>query len=85
MIDAKLEETAQKQMQATDALYLLLDGLDREGRTVTQGTAAAETFVERLRMYLGAFHFVTDGLEATGKAIEELAEQIDFRGGESHG
>ncbi len=85
MTGAKLEETAQRQLRATDALYLLLDGLDREGRTVTQGPAAAETFVERLRMYMGAFHFVADGLEATGKAIEELAEQIDIRGGESHG
>ncbi len=75
-IGAKLEETAQKQLQAVDTIYLLLDGLEQEGRAVTQGPAAAESFVERLRMYLGAFHFVTDGLEATGKAIEELSEQI---------
>ncbi len=71
MIDAKLEETAQKQLQATDALYLLLDGLDREGRTVTQGTAAAETFVERLRMYMGALHLIADVIEDTAEQIPE--------------
>ncbi len=71
MIDAKLEETAQRQLQATDALYLLLDGLDREGRTVTQGTAAAETFVKRLRMYMGALHLIADVIEDTAEQITE--------------
>ncbi len=68
MTGGDLLSLSANQAQAVDALYLLLDGLEHEGQTVTKGPAAAETFVERLRMYLGAFHFVTDGLEATGKA-----------------
>ncbi len=71
MTDAKLEETAQKQLQAVDTLCLLLDGLEREGRTVTQGPAAAETFVERLRMYMGALHLIADVIEDTAEQITE--------------
>ncbi len=72
MIDAKMEETAQKQLQATDALYLLLDGLEHEGQTVTKGPAAAETFVERLRIYMGALHLIADVIEDTAEQITEV-------------
>lgn len=78
----KLEEMAGKQGQAVDALYLLLDGLEREGREVTQGPFAAENFVGRLRMYMGAFHLIADTLEATGEALGELAGQMETGGGE---
>lgn len=73
MINGKLEELAWKQGQATDALCLLLDGLECEGRGITKGPAAAECFVERLRVYMGAFHLIEDTLEGIGKAVEELA------------
>lgn len=75
MIGDKLEELAETQAQAVDALYLLLDGLDSEGRQVTQGKFAAENFVGRLRMYMGALHFVTDTIEANVKALEGIAEK----------
>lgn len=82
MIGDKLEELAGKQGQAADALYLLLDGLEREGQMVTEGPMAAEDFVERLRLYMGALHLVADTLEDTSKAVENLAGQV---GGEQHG
>lgn len=75
MIGDKLEELAETQAQAVDALYLLLDGLDSEGRQVTQGPAAAENFVGRLRMYMGALYFITDTIEANVEALEDMAEQ----------
>ncbi len=78
----KLEEIAWKQGQAVDTLYLLLDGLEREGKEVTQGPFAAENFVGRLRMYMGAFHLIADTLEAAGEALESVAEQMDTGGGE---
>ncbi len=81
----KMEEISLKQGQAVDNLYMLLDGLEREGKEVTQGPFAAENFVGRLRMYMGAFHLIADTLEDTGKALEELAEQMDTGGGEQHG
>lgn len=77
MIGDKLEELAEKQAQAVDALCLLLDGLDSEGRQVTQGPAAAENFVGRLQVYMGALHLITDTLEATVEALERMAQQID--------
>lgn len=75
MIGDKLEELAETQAQAVDALYLLLDNLDSEGRQVTQGPAAAGNFVDRLRMYMGALHLITDTIEANGKALEDIAEK----------
>lgn len=82
MIGDKLEELAGKQGQAADALYLLLDGLERESQRVTEGPMATEDFVERLRLYMGALHLVADTLEDTSKAVENLAGQV---GGEPHG
>lgn len=76
-ISDKLLFLSANQAQAVDALCLLLDGLDSEGQMITQGKFAAENFVGRLRMYMGAFHFIVDGPEATSKALEELAEQMD--------
>ena len=84
-ISDKLLFLSANQAQAVDAFLLLLDGLDHEGSTITQGKFAAENFTGRLRMYMGAFHFIADGLEATGKALEEIAEQMDTGGGEQHG
>lgn len=84
-ISDKLLFLSANQAQAVDALLLLLDGLDHEGSAITQGKFAAENFTGRLRMYMGAFHFIVDGLEATGKALEGLAEQLDAGGGEQHG
>lgn len=75
MIGDKLEELAETQAQAVDALYLLLDGLDSEGRQVTQGKFVAENFVGRLRMYMGALNLITDTIEANGKALEDIAEK----------
>lgn len=82
MIGDKLDELAGKQGQAADALYLLLDGLEREGQRVTEGPMAAEDFTERLRMYMSALHLIADTLEDTSKAVEKLAGQV---GGEQHG
>ena len=59
-IGEKLEELSGRQGQAADALYLLLDGLEREGQMVTKGPLAAEDFSERLRMYMGALHLIAD-------------------------
>lgn len=78
-ISGKLLFLSANQAQAVDAVCLLLDALDSEGEQITQGKFAAENFMGRLRMYMGAFHFIVDGLEATGKALEELAEQMDTR------
>jgi len=75
MIGDKLEELAEKQAQAVDALCLLLDGLDSEGRQVTQGQAAAENFVGRLRVYMGALHLIADTIETNVEALENIAEQ----------
>ena len=60
------------QIQAADNMRLLLDGLEREGSTITQGQVAAELFAERLRMYLGALHFIADSLEADSKTLAGL-------------
>lgn len=84
-ISDKLLFLSANQAQAVDAVLLLLDALDSEGQQITQGKFAAENFTGRLRMYMGAFHFIADGLEATGKALEEIAEQMDTGGGEQHG
>ncbi len=81
MIGDKLLFLSANQAQAVDNICLLLDGLEHEGNEITQGPVAAETFVGRMRMYLGAFHFIVDGLEATSKTLEELAEQME---GEQH-
>lgn len=85
MTGAELEALSWKQGQAVDALCLLLDGLEREGKEVTKGPAAAECFANRLRVYMGAFHLITDTLEATGGALENMAQQMDTGGGEQHG
>ena len=66
-IGEKLEELSGKQGQAADALYLLLDGLEREGQMVTKGPLAAEDFSERLRMYMGALHLIADTLGDPGR------------------
>ena len=79
-IGEKLEELSGKQGQAADALYLLLDGLEREGQMVTKGPLAAEDFSERLRMYMGALHLIADTLEDTSKAVEDLAGQMAAAG-----
>ncbi len=81
----KLLFLSANQTQAVDNICLLLDGLEHEGNAITKGPFAAENFAGRLRIYLGAFHFIVDGLEATGKALGELAEQMDMEGGEDHG
>lgn len=72
----KLFFLAANQAQAVDALCLLLDGLDHEAQAITKGQFAAEHFVGRLRLYLGAFHFVVDGLEATAKTLGDMAEGV---------
>lgn len=84
-ISDKLLFLSANQAQAVDAVCLLLDALDSEGKLIVEGKFAAEHFTGRLRMYMGAFHFIADGLEATGKALEEIAEQMDTGGGEQHG
>ncbi len=81
-ISEKLEAMSGKQGQAVDALCLLLDGLDSEGRTVTVGPGMAENFVGRLRMYMGAFHLIVDTLEEAGEALDTLSTQIDKGGAE---
>lgn len=78
-ISGKLLFLSANQAQAVDAVCLLLDALDSEGEQITQGKFAAENFMGRLRMYVGAFHFIVDGLDAAGKALEELADQMDTR------
>ena len=60
--------------QVSDALYLLLDGLDSEGNQVSEGPAEAENFVGRLRMYMGALHLIADTIENIGKALENMEE-----------
>lgn len=67
----KLETMGWKQLQAVDALCLLLDSLEHEGRTATDGPAAAETFVDRLRVYMGAFHLLADTFEDMGNAMAD--------------
>lgn len=84
-ITDKLLFLSANQAQAVDAVCLLLDALDSEGKQITQGKFAAENFTGRLRMYMGAFHFIADGLEATGKALEEMAEQMDAGEVKAHG
>lgn len=84
-ITYKLLFLSANQAQAVDAVCLLLDALDSEGEQITQGKFAAENFTGRLRMYMGAFHFIADGLEATGKALEEMAEQMDAGEVKAHG
>lgn len=84
-ISDKLLFLSANQAQAVDAVCLLLDALDSEGKQVTQGKFAAENFTGRLRMYMGAFHFIADGLEATGKALEEMAEQMGTGEVKEHG
>lgn len=79
MTGEKLEAMSWKQGQAVDALCLLLDALEHEGRTVTQGPGAAETFVGRLRVYMGALHLIADTFEDIGDTLEALAEQMDKR------
>jgi len=81
----KLFFLSANQAQAVDAVYLLLDALDSEGKMITQGKFAAENFTGRLRMYMGAFQFISDGLEATGHALEEIAEQMGTEEGEQRG
>ena len=73
----KLLFLSANQAQAVDALCLLLDGMEHEAQEITQGPVAAETFKERLRLYMGAFHFIVDGLEANGKTLGELAEGVE--------
>lgn len=75
-IGEKMEELAWKQGQAVDGLCLLLDGLDREGRDVTNMPAATEAFAARLRMYMGALHLIVDAIESNGEALESISEQI---------
>lgn len=84
-ISGKLLFLSANQAQAVDAVCLLLDALDSEGQAITQGKFAAENFTGRLRMYMGAFHFIVDGLEATGKALGEMAEQMDTGEAVKHG
>lgn len=84
-ISCKLLFLSANQAQAVDAVCLLLDALDSEGKQITQGKFAAENFTGRLQMYMGAFHFIADGLEATGKALEEMAEQMDTGEAVKHG
>lgn len=83
MICEELETMAWKQGQAVDAICLLLDALEREGREITNGPAAAENFVGRLRAYMGAFSLITGTLEATGEALERMAQRMG--GEEQHG
>lgn len=86
MISAdKLLFLSAKQAQAVNNICLLLDSLEHEGSAITQGPFAAENFVDRLRMHLGAFHFIVDGLEVTSKVLGELAERADMESGEQHG
>ncbi len=84
-ITCKLEAMSWAQLQAVDALCLLLDGLEREGQEVTRGHGAAECFVARLREYMGAFHFLTDALEDNGNTLGVLAQQLDKKWGEKDG
>jgi len=77
MTGEELEAMSWKQGQAVDALCLLLDSLEHEGRTVTQGTAAAESFVQRLRVYMGAFHLIADTLEGMAKQMDEGVQHED--------
>lgn len=75
MIGEELEALSWKLGQTVDALCLLLDGLEREGMGVTQGPAAAENFAVRLRVYMGAFHLLTDTIEATANTLTEISER----------
>lgn len=84
-ISSKLLFLSANQAQAVDNVCLLLDALDSESKHITKGEFAAEHFTARLRVYMGAFHFITDGLEATGKALEEISEQMGTEGGAQHG
>lgn len=81
-INNKLLFLSANQAQAVDNICLLLDALEHEAEAVTHGKFAAENFTGRLKMYLGAFHFVVDGLEATGKTLGDIAEQMNMGGKE---
>lgn len=76
MIGEKLEAMSWKQLQAVDALCVMLDALEHEGRTVTQGPGAAESFADRLRVYMGAFHLIADTFEDIGDSMEYLAGEM---------
>ena len=75
MIGDELETMSWKLGQSVDTLCLLLDGLKNEGMKVTKGPAMAAAFVGRLRVYMGAFHLITDTIEATGERLEALANK----------
>lgn len=76
MTGEELEAMGWKQLQAVDALCLLLDALEHEAQTVTQGPVAAESFVGRLRVYMGAFHLIADTFEDMGNTLTDKGEGV---------
>ena len=84
-IGAKPETMSRTQMQAVDAMYLLLDTLEDESSKATDGALQSYLLTRRLGQFMGAFCFIADTFETAADALEGISRQIEAEGVQADG